>query len=78
MKFTAFISALAMSVQLLAVNLNTATVEELSTLKGIGEVTAEKIVQYRLDSKFKSIDEVKNVNGIGEKRFEKIKKDLSV
>jgi len=48
----------------IAVNLNTAT--------------AEKIVQYRLDSKFKSIDEVKNVNGIGEKRFEKIKKDLSV
>ncbi|RLA69044.1 MAG: competence protein, partial [Epsilonproteobacteria bacterium] len=39
---------------------------------------AQKIVDYRKGYKFKSINEVKNVNGIGEKRFEKIKKDLSV
>ncbi|RLA71711.1 MAG: DNA-binding protein [Epsilonproteobacteria bacterium] len=78
MKIGTFLTGLVISVQLFAVNLNTASIEELSTLKGVGTVTAQKIMDYRKSYKFKSIDEMKNVNGIGEKRFEKIKKDLSV
>jgi len=78
MKLGAFLTGLVISVQLFAVNLNTASVEELSSLKGVGATTAHKIVDYRKTYKFKRIDEVKNVKGIGEKRFEKIKKDLSV
>ncbi len=78
MKVFAFISGLLLSVQLFGVNINTASVEELSSLKGIGEKTAVKIVEYRKEHKFNRINEIKNVRGVGEKRFEAIKKELSV
>ncbi len=56
------------------VNLNTATVEQLITIKGIGEKTADKIIDYRTkNGAFTSIDELVNVKGIGEKKLEKIK-----
>ena len=77
-KFFVFVVAILMSVQLFAVNLNTANVDELSALKGIGESTASKIVQYRTEHKFKSIEELMKVKGIGQKKFDLIKKDLSV
>lgn len=61
------------------ININTATVQELDTLPGIGEATANKIVQYRQENKsFKSLEEVKNVNGIGDKKFDNIKDFISV
>ncbi len=60
------------------VNLNTATVEQLVELKGIGEKTAQKIVEYRKDAKFKSIEELINVKGVGEKTLEKIRSQLTV
>lgn len=78
MKAIAFLSGLMMGVQLFAVNLNTATVEELSSLKGIGEGTAQKIIQYRNEHAFKRIDELMNVNGIGQKKFDMNKKDLTI
>jgi len=61
------------------VNINTADVKELDTLPGIGEATANKIIQHREDNgKFKSIGDIKNVNGIGEKKFDNIKDLISV
>lgn len=56
------------------VNINTASKEELDTLPGIGESTANKIISYREENgKFKSIEEIKEVSGIGDSKFEQIK-----
>ena len=61
------------------VNINTASVEKLEELPGIGNSTAEKIIAYRKENgKFKSIDEIKNVSGIGDAKFEKIKGKICV
>lgn len=61
-----------------AVNINTASKEELMTLKGIGETTAEAIIEYRKENKFTKIEDIKNVKGIGDKKFESIKEDIEV
>lgn len=54
------------------VNLNTATAEELDTLSGIGEVLAQRIIEYRTENNgFSTIEELMEVKGIGEKTFEK-------
>jgi len=77
-KFLMFVVGLLMSVQLFAVDLNKATVEELSSLKGIGAATAQKIVDYRTKHKFQRSDEIMNIKGIGQKKYDAIKNDLSV
>lgn len=61
------------------VNINKATIQELDILPGIGEATANKIINYREENgQFKSIDEIKNVNGIGDKKYEEVKNLISV
>lgn len=61
------------------ININTASKEELVTLDGIGEATAEKILAYRQENgKFKTIEDIKNVPGIGDAKFEKIKNQITV
>jgi competence protein ComEA len=61
------------------VNINTATVEQLTTLPGVGPKLAARIVEYRQKSgTFRSAQELMNVKGVGEKNFAKIEPWLSV
>ena len=61
------------------VNINSATVDELTTLNGIGEAKAIKIIEYRnTNGLFKSIEDIKNVSGIGEAFYEKIKDNITI
>jgi comEA protein len=60
------------------ININTASAELLMTLPGIGEVYAERIIEYRTNKKFSSIEEIKNIQGIGDKTFEKLKELISI
>ena len=56
------------------ININTANIEKLMSLKGIGEKKAESIVEYREKiGSFTTIDELKGVKGVGDKIFNKIK-----
>ncbi len=62
-----------------SVNLNSATVDQLETLPGIGRKTAERIIEFRQrNGGFKKIEELMNVKGIGEKSFLKIKPLIAV
>ena len=61
------------------ININTCELEELKTLKGLGEKKALKIIEYRDNNGlFKSIEEIKNVSGIGEATFNAIKDFIKV
>lgn len=60
------------------VNINTATKEELTSLNGIGDATAEKIINYRKTNPFKEIEDLLNVQGIGKSKFENIKDDICI
>ena len=61
------------------ININIADVQELDTLPGVGEATANKIINYRDEKgKFNSIEDIKNVNGIGDKKYEDIKDKISI
>ena len=61
------------------VNLNTATVEQLQTLPGVGPAMAKRVLEYRTKvGKFTKVEEILNVKGFGEKRFQKIKDRLLI
>ena len=61
------------------VNINTATVEQLSELPGVGEKLAARIVEHRQkQGPFKTTQELMNVKGIGEKNLQKLQPYLSV
>lgn len=60
------------------ININEASKEELMSLDGIGEATANKIIEYRKENEFLIIEDIMNVSGIGEAKFDNIKDDICV
>jgi competence protein ComEA len=61
------------------VNLNTATVAELQTLPGIGEVLAQRIVEYRdRHGGFRAVTDLRQVEGIGDAKFQQLKDKVTV
>lgn len=61
------------------VNINTASKEKLETLPGIGDTTAQKIIEYReQNGKFKKIEDIQNVSGIGEAKYNSLKDKITV
>ena len=63
----------------LKVNINTANLEKLQTLPGVGESTAQKIIEYReKNGKFAKIEDIKNVSGIGDSKYNSLKDNIIV
>jgi competence protein ComEA len=60
------------------ININTATVSELTHLPGIGASKAQAIVKYREKHVFKKIEDIMKVKGIGRKSFKKLRPHLAV
>ena len=62
-----------------SININTATIEQLMTLTGIGEAKAKSIIKYREENgKFNVIEDIIKVSGISETIFSKIKNNITV
>lgn len=61
-----------------AIDINNASVKELTRLNGVGTKKAEAIVTFRKGQCFKTIDDLSKVNGIGKKTVEKNKINLKV
>lgn len=55
------------------ISINTASKEELCTLPGIGKGTADKIIAYRSEHLFQTIEDLMKVKGIGQVKFDKLK-----
>jgi len=61
------------------ININSATIEQLQNLSGVGEKKAQAIIDYRNEQgSFETIEEIKNVKGIGQGIFDKIKNRIEV
>jgi competence protein ComEA len=61
------------------VNLNTATLEQLDTLSGIGPTTAQKILDFREEQGgFGSIEELDQISGIGEKTLAALREEVTL
>ncbi len=74
-----FVLFSSISLAYAAVNLNTASVDELDAVKGIGPSKAKAIVDYRTkNGSFKSVDDLKGVKGFGEKSIAKLRGELTV
>ena len=79
MSFSVLQPVSAAEAQAKVVNINTASVQELEVLHGVGPATAARIAEYRQEhGGFKNTDELVEVRGIGEKKYEKMKQQVSI
>ncbi|MEI8215617.1 MAG: helix-hairpin-helix domain-containing protein [Eubacteriales bacterium] len=61
------------------ININTADLQLLDKIQGVGPVTAENIILFReANGKYKTVEDIKNVDGIGDKTYEKLKTQICV
>lgn len=61
------------------ININAATKEELKTIPGVGDVTSQKIIDYReKNGDFKTIEDLKKIGGFGDKSLEKVKDKIDI
>jgi competence protein ComEA len=60
------------------VNLNSASVDELARLPGIGAAKARAIVEYRSEEPFRKPEDLRKVKGIGDKLYERVKDQITV
>lgn len=60
------------------ININTADKEELKEIPGVGDAIADRIIEYRETTQFKSIEDIMCVSGIGNATFEKMKSKITV
>jgi len=76
---TASAASAAMPAEGQPVNLNTATLEQLDTLSGIGPLTAQKILDFREErGGFSSIEELGEIPGIGDKRLATLREEVTL
>ena len=55
------------------ININTASKDMLTSIPGVGSKMADKIIKYRQEHPFNTIEDLLNITGIGKKKFEEIK-----
>ena len=60
-------------VQSQLISINSASIDELKSLPGIGEMTALRIIEYRQIQSFQTLEDLMNVKGIGQKKFDALK-----
>lgn len=61
-----------------SINLQTASKEELMSIKGIGDKKAEQILEYRKSNTINSVEDLKNIKGFGDSIISNIKNDIRV
>lgn len=61
------------------ININTASIEDLDKLPGVGPATAQKIIDYRTQNgPFKTIQDINYVSGIGDAKYSQMKDLISI